>query len=46
MNRQPCRRHCYIDGPCILCAAPAHMGCFQDVHGGCWGGWQVAEWWR
>lgn len=46
MNPHPCRRHCMLNGRCILCGAGEHAFCFQDWHGGCWGEWAFHGWWR
>ena len=44
-NRWPCRRHCFLDGRCILCGSTVehagydHKGvwraCIQEIHW-CW----------
>jgi hypothetical protein len=43
MNRYPCRRHCWIDGVCILCGVgQEHRHCYSEWHVCAW--YEPGEW--
>lgn len=37
MNPHPCRRHCWLDGRCILDGVgDEHRHCYEDIHWCAW----------